>query len=212
MFITIDPYYDIKFYNSAIEAMRNNGVEFSEFISVKSPYHWFLKLDQAPVMVNYDTTEESKWLVSKVIPNQANQEYLTYRRSDGHGKNIAKYINNIALAEAHKSDFACFFSARNSDFIKDVSKKLSSRIYYFGKYLNGRYRVCLTCDPNILVYLNPDQVLLEKDSNELGRFEAEFNTKVLLKKEFLVKYYEVPYVESGIINIPTFQHGQKIVF
>ena len=56
MFITIDPYYDIKFYNSAIEAMRNNGVEFSEFISVKSPYHWFLKLDQAPVMVNYDTT------------------------------------------------------------------------------------------------------------------------------------------------------------
>ena len=60
MFITIDPYYDIKFYNSAIEAMRNNGVEFSEFISVKSPYHWFLKLDQAPVMVNYDTTEESK--------------------------------------------------------------------------------------------------------------------------------------------------------
>lgn len=72
--------------------------------------------------------------------------------------------------------------------------------------------MCLTCDPNILVYLNPDQVLLEKDSNELGRFEAEFNTKVLLKKEFLVKYYEVPYVESGIINIPTFQHGQKIVF
>ena len=212
MFITIDPYYDTKFYNSAIEAMKNNGVKFSEFISVKSPYRWVLKLEQPPVMVNFDVVTETKWLVTRVIPNQVNQEYLVYRRSDGHGKNIAKYINNLALTEASKSDFACFFSVKNSETVKELSKKLSSRIYYFGKYFNGRYKVCLTCDPNVLAYVNADQVLLEKDSNEPGRFEADFNTKVLLKKEFLVKYYEVPYAESGIINIPTFQHGQKIVF
>ena len=212
MFITIDPYYDIKFYNSALEALKNNKVEFSEFISVKPPYNWYLQLVQAPIMVNYDTIKDPRWLVSRVRPNQINQEYLTYRRSDGHGKNFEKYINNPVLSEAYKSGFACFFNASNLGSVKELSKQIPSRIYYFGKYMSGRYKVCLSCDPNILMFLNPDQLLLEKDSSEPGRFEAEFNTKVLLKKEFLVKFYEVPYAEHGIMNIPTFLQGQKVVF
>ena len=32
--------------------------DFSEFIEIKSPYRWFLKLNESPTMVNYDKIEK----------------------------------------------------------------------------------------------------------------------------------------------------------
>ena len=34
-FITIDPYYDVNFYNQCKESLKNNKIEFTEFLEIK---------------------------------------------------------------------------------------------------------------------------------------------------------------------------------
>jgi hypothetical protein len=95
MYITIDPYYDIKFYNEAKEALKNNGVEYKEFINVKPPYNWYFQMDQKPIMVDFDeaTSSEERWMVNTIQPLRANEAYLLLRRDNDNGpKALLRFI------------------------------------------------------------------------------------------------------------------------
>lgn len=204
MFYTIDEYYDVNFYNQAKEALKNNNINFSEFLEIKNPYRWFFKLPDKvkPIMVNYDELSKNRFLVRKVVALRPNEEYLLQRRNSSEGSNITRYIYNDAFEDA--KDYGIFFNIKNKEELLRISKEYPGKIYYLGKYYGNRFRVCLVNNPMIKNYINPDQILLEKtpDMKEPGRFEAEFNFKVLKQNDYIYKTIETIYAENGIIVRP----------
>jgi hypothetical protein len=202
MYITIDPYYNTQFYNECKEALRNNGVDFKEFINVKPPYDWYFSLDQKPVLVNYDeaTSSEERWMVNTVQPLRDNEAYLLLRRDNDNGpKALLKFVENEPLKAARQSDYAVFFTIRNREEGERLTKDYPGKVWYMGKYYNNRFRVCLATNRTIKGLLNDNQILLErnKELSEPGRFEAELNFKVFRGNDMLIKFTETPFFEDG---------------
>ena len=77
-FYTIDPYYPNSFYNECKESLKNNNVDFQEFINIKSPFEWYFRLDKEPIIVNYDKSSDSssRWMVNIIKPLRPNEEYI----------------------------------------------------------------------------------------------------------------------------------------
>ncbi len=203
MFYTLDDYYPIEFYNEVKSSLRNNDVEYKEYISIKPPFNWYFKIDQSPIMVNYDELpkKEQRWLIQKVKPLRANEEYLFQRRNDDTGsKAILKYTENKPLQEARKSDYACFFNVKNKDELERISKEFPGKIYFMGKYYSNKYRVCLCTNKMIKNFIDPEQILLENKFKDAGRFEAELNFKVFRGNDMLEKHTDTPYILNGKMN------------
>lgn len=204
MFYTLDNYYSVKFYNQAKEALKNNSIKFSEFIDIKTPYSWYFKLadDIKPIMVNYDEVTKNRFLVRKVVALRPNEEYILQRRDDDSGNNIKKYIYNDAFKSVE--DYGIFFNIKSKDELVKLSRQFPGKIYYLGKYYNNKFRVCLCDNSMIKNYILPEQILLEKtpEMKEPGRFEAEFNFRVLKLNDYIIKYNETIYAENGSIVRP----------
>ena len=204
MFYTLDEYYDVNFYNQTKQALKNNNINFIEFLEIKNPYRWFFKLDDSvkPIMVNYDTIDKNRFIVSKVLPLKSNDEYLLQRRNNSEGINIIRYIYNDAFNSIN--DYGVFINVKNREEFINLSKEYPGKIYYLGKYYNNKFKVCLVNNPMIKNYILPDQILLEKtpDMKEPGRFEAEFNYRVLKFNDYLIKTMETIYSENGKIIRP----------
>lgn len=206
MLFTIDPYYDTRFYNESLEALKNNKVQFDELITIKTPYNWVLKTDQLPIMVNFDevTNNDKRYLVTKVIALRENEEYLLQRRNDDTGEGILKYIENQPFAESRKSDYSVLFNFSNKEELIRISKEFPDKIWFLGKYYNNTYNVCLCNNKMIKNYLKPSQILLEKTLEHRlpGYFEADFNYKILKLKDRIKKFTETTFVQNGIIVSP----------
>ena len=204
MFYTLDSYYSVKFYNQTKEALKNNGVKFSEFINIKSPYDWYVRLADTikPIMVNYDEVAKSRFFVSKVQALRPNEEYILQRREDDSGANIKKYIFNDAFRDSE--NYGIFFSIKSKDELLKISKEFPGKIYYLGKYYDNKFKVCLCNNKMIKNYIQPGQILLEKtpEMKEPGRFEADFNYYVLKLKDYIVKFTETIYAENGSLVRP----------
>jgi len=203
-FITIDAYYDVNFYNQCKEALKNNSIKFTEFIEIKSPYRWFFKLEDTikPIMINYDEINKNRFIVRKVQALRPNEEYLLQRRGSTEGSNITKYIYNDAFEDS--KDYGVFINISSRDELLRLSKEFPGKIYYLGKYYGNRFRVCLVNNSMIKNYINTSQILLEKtpDMKEPGRFEAEFNYKVLKHNDYIYKTTETIYAQNGSIIRP----------
>lgn len=205
MYITIDPYYDTRFYNECKEALKNNGVEFKEFISIKPPYDWYFQIDKTPVLVNFDqaTDSESRWLINAVQPLRPNEEYLLLRRDNDKGAQaLLKFVENEALRSARKSEYAVFFTIKNREEGERITKDYPGKVWYLGKYYNNKYKICLATHPVVRNFLSDNQVLLEKtkELSEPGRFEAELNYRIFRQNDMLVKFTETPFFEDGRFN------------
>lgn len=204
-FITTDQYYDIKFYNESKEALKNNGVEFQEFVNIKPPYDWYFSMDETPVMVNYDraTGSELRWMISLVKPLRPNEEFqLTRRDKDTGKKAILKYGENQALKEARESPYAVFFTVKNREEAESISAEIPTKIWYMGKYYNNKFRVCLATHEIIEGFLRPDQILMKKEKamSEPGKFESELNWRIFRGNDYLLKFTETPYFLKGRYN------------
>ena len=218
---TIDPYTSVVQYNESLQALKNNNIPVKEFISLRAPYYWYLDLPYAPMLVNYDDLEKEtdRYIVSKVKPIRAQDEYLLQRRETNQG-DIAKYIENTPLKEARESRYALFFNAVGFDNLKTVSKNLPGvKIWYFGKHVNNKFRIALCTNPMIKSFAPANSFLLEKDSSSKGArklggsfgsqgnqgtdytkpgfFEADLNYRIFKKKDYLKKYSETPYFLNG---------------
>lgn len=208
MFITFDQYYDINFYHQIINSMKNNGYNYPVYISIKTPYNWYIDIgdDTPPVFLNYDKLDgaNSRFLVNRIIPMRPTDEVELYRRNDTGNKNISKYVNNTPLKEAYKSNYACFIDIPSKDFAIELSKEYPFKIWYMGKYFHKKYKVGLCTNSAIKMVLPEKYILLEKTSNELGQFEAMLNYKVFLLQDRLIKYSLTPYFENGQYYKPAY--------
>lgn len=210
-YVTIDPYYDLDFYNETLDALRNNKVRFSEYISIKNPFLWYFEVedDNIPKFINFDfcPKPEEKFLISKVYPCIPSDEVPLFRRHKGN--NIWPYVFNDCFQAV--DNYCCLFNLKSKEQGTELSKSLG-RIYYLGKYYSNKYRLCLTTNPNIRNFVPSEDILSEiKDPSplELLRMEADFNFKILYSKERIKKFSMTPYFEKGIFEIPSVQVQDK---
>lgn len=215
MFVTIDPYYNLNEYHKCISALKKNGVSPQIFISTKGPYNWYLKVDDkdAPKFVFYDElpSGHEKFLISSVVPNTTSDELHYFRREKGIAK--GKYALNDAFEDAAKADYACLFNLANKEEGLYLSRLLGCKIWYLGKYYSNKYKVCLCTSSYIKAFVVSERILLEKTDEGPGRFEAEFNYNVLMRKDYIQKYAQTPYFENGTYVLPTpiVQNAQRFI-
>ena len=214
MLISIDDYYDIDFYNDALMALEENGVQYSEHILFQNSSipKYCLNLPSAPLMVHYNSLlpEEEKYLVSKVIPIDANSSVELYRKHGDFGKGIRKeiYLNDAFLSI---ENYAAFINISSKEEALKLSKDIPLKIWYLGKYFN-KYKVCLITSDYFIPALKESQILLEKtEKMSIVRFEQEFNFNVLHRKDRLIKYSKTPYFEGGIFYKPKNLTNNKMV-
>lgn len=214
MFISVDDYYDIDFYNDALMALEENGVQYSEHILFQNSSipKYCLNLPSAPLMVHYNSLlpEEEKYLVSKVIPIDANSSVELYRKHGDFGKGIRKeiYLNDAFLSI---ENYAAFINISSKEEALKLSKDIPLKIWYLGKYFN-KYKVCLITSDYFIPALKESQILLEKtEKMSIVRFEQEFNFNVLHRKDRLIKYSKTPYFEGGVFYKPKNLTNNKMV-
>ena len=214
MFISIDDYYDIDFYNDALMALEENDVQYSEHILFQNSSipKYCLNLPSAPLMVHYNSLlpEEEKYLVSKVIPIDANSSVELYRKHGDFGKGIRKeiYLNDAFLSI---ENYAAFINISSKEEALKLSKDIPLKIWYLGKYFN-KYKVCLITSDYFIPALKESQILLEKtEKMSIVRFEQEFNFNVLHRKDRLIKYSKTPYFEGGVFYKPKNLTNNKMV-
>ena len=206
MFVSIDDYYDVDFYNDSLMALAENDVQFTEHILFKDKIPKFcIELPREPLMIHYNVVrlEHEKSLVSKVIPLDANSSVTPYRKKVDFGKGIRPemYLND-ALSSIEVGKYAAFVDIKSQEEAIALSKEIPLRIYFLGKYLN-RYKVCLITSDYFVPKLKPSQILLElSEKSSVVRFEQDFNFRILQRKDRLVKYSKTPYFENGVFFKP----------
>ena len=203
--ITLDPYYDISAYNESLHALENNGVGYSEFISVITPFNFYIKLEtsQKPIMMNYNTIDSTdwRWLVSKVQPLKQNDEVKLFRRTNKQ-RNIVDYVNNDAFDYSYKRDYTIIFRYRNKEELFKLSGAFGL-IFPLGKYINGGVKLAMAFNRQIKNGLEVGNVLLEKTGKQkVGALEAEINFKVLRNQDKIEKWSMTPRFKDGKF-IPT---------
>ena len=210
-FFTIDPYVSVAEYNQALQALANNGIEYTEFISVFGEYNWYLSLekDQRPIMMNYDNMDNTTWtkVVSKTKPLKSNDIYLLYRRGDR--SNIAKYVENDVFKKARKEN-SVVFRIKNKEELFQFSK-LYGTIYPLGVYFNGSIKLAVCFNTEIKNSLTPDRILLEMGPHKVGELEIKINYKVLRNQDKIQKWTLTPYFKNGKFYPTSPQSPLKIV-
>ena len=198
--INIDDYYNIQFYNETKEALKNNGVEFREFINTVPPYNFAIMCDKEPVYVNFDKVNrpQERFYVNIIRPLTPNQEYLYERReSFTNKKAINHYAVNDALKLGEKSGEGIFFTANKEEILR-ISKEFPRKIFYFGKYYNNKYKLFFSDSLIIKNYIDSDQILVESKSfKHITDLEIKLNYDIFKLSDRLMKLSETPFVKDG---------------
>ena len=193
--ITIDDYYSIEFYNECIQSIRNNKIEYKEYISTKAPFQFYIDMEPEPVMVNYDKLPDNqqKFVVNTVEPATPNEAYILQRKDALSGiKAFQQYAMNQPLIEAQKAEYACFFEIKNRETALMLSKKYG-KIWYFGKYYNNnRIGLCtnkMIQNENIEIYVHK--------TKSAQQMELDLNFKIFRLNDRLRKFTNTPYFIDG---------------
>lgn len=214
MFISIDSYYDPLFYNQCLSALESNGVSFNQAFYVKGKvFEYVINVPYEPLMINYDVISkvEERYIINHVIPLDINEIAIYQRRIQDSKTNIRKelYIND-ALKTINDTGYGVFINLKNSEQAMQLSKEIPIKLYYMGKYLNGRYKIFFSNSIYIESFLNSSDILLKKSKNEsIVQFEQSLNFNILERKDRLVKYSQTAYFENGNYFKPQYQTNRR---
>lgn len=206
IYITFDPYYDIKQYNEFISAAKNNGIDYYEYISVRPPYLWYIKIDMddVPRFINYDLIDGSqkKFLTNIMKPRYPNEAHKLLRREADNPKDIERFVSPLPLIQARKEEYVCFFKVFNKDELIQTSKALgNAKIWRLGNKTKRKGYVYMTFNPYVKSFINSSNILLEKESksdmNNVGELEYTLNHKVLVTEKLDGKAIELEYFQNG---------------
>lgn len=199
MFVCIDDFYSVDFYNSCIEALKNNRVPFKQFISSKPPYKFYFEVEDAPTFINYEESSKtySKYLINIVIALKPNDDYIYFRRPNiVNKKALLHYGVNDALRAGIESGEGVFFTATKEEILK-ISKEYGRKIYYFGRYFNRKYKVFFTDSLMVKNFIRTEDVLAESGTGDVTQMELDLNFKIFKLQDRLVKISETPYIQNG---------------
>ena len=203
MFITFDPYYDINQYNHFIKVAKSKGLEIKEYISLKAPHHWYIKVNQAhfPAFLDFKLASDamSKYLVEKLTPLYPNEAMLLTRRPTDSLVNFEKFVSPKVFQRVKNASYVCLFRYKNRQELLNITKELPTKIYDLGYHKTWNLAICF--NKYIRNHVFSSHILIEK-TNETqfgtpGEFELHLNYKILVNTKFNNKTIEYPYAENG---------------
>lgn len=207
MLVTLDPYYNVDFYNQSIEALKNNNVDYRLYVQTISPYNFYIDVPSQPLFVNYDLINQSnsRHLAAVTIPNSTDGTYLFLRRMTHTGKKgFNYYAFNDVFKAMKKSKEGIIFDC-SVDSAKYLSRYFPRKIYYLGKYMNKRYTV-MACDSLIVKnYFDKvsQKITVLAESNNFTtatELETEVNHRIFSLKDRLMKVSNTPFIQNGDLN------------
>ena len=208
MIWTIDSGYTIEDYNRIIKVLESKQIPFNEYISTKN-YQFYIETEFDPFVLDYKIIDKqfSYFLVAKTKFLQSQESIRYTRRNEHKGKSALKLAYNDVFTK-YKDDYITFFTLSNTMKAKALSKDIG-RIYYMGRYLNGRYRVFCSNNQYLLRFVNVDDVLA---SGEPLEAEMELYYNAFNRLDRLKKFSQTPYYENGDyqrpkVLAPFFQSG-----
>lgn len=208
MLITIDPFYDIEFYNRCKNSLENNKCEYREFISTKPPYYWYLDIKNAPQLLDYTKAEkvDKIHLVSVAKPIKTQDYWKHYRRGNDTKGNIDRFVVNDAYEEAKSSSYYAFVNIRSKTQALRISAKLKGiKMWYFGFYYK-RYRVYLI-NNEVITTIIPREDILVSDTKDIVKLEQKLNFDKFRLQDFLVKNSETVYMLNGRVHLPSYKNN-----
>lgn len=206
VYLTFDPYYDVAKYNEFITAAKNNYITFVEYISVITPFNWYIEVDinDVPRFLNYDliNTGIERYLVNRMRPRYPNEAVKLLRRQTDNPKDFEKFITPAPLIQAKDESYVCFFSLMNKELGVSVSKQLGNTpIWRLGSKTLRKGFVYMTFNPYIKGLIPSTSILMEKTSkgelNKPGELEQQLNYKVLVTEKIDGKGMELEYFQDG---------------
>lgn len=203
MLITFDPYYTITSYNNFLQAAKDNKLQFTEYISTITPYYWYIDVPEKylPVFVKYKkcSKAEERWLVAKLVPLFANEEFNLKRRETDKLANFEKFTTPKVFRTLRHKDYACVFRYKREQDLLEISRESGIKIWTVGEAKGWKLALCFS--KYIKNYIPLDFIILEKKSKEEfskpGEFEVELNYKKFVNDKLKNKYVEYPYYEDG---------------
>jgi hypothetical protein len=206
IYINIDEFYETKEYNRIISSLKNNGVEFKEFVYTKPPYNWVIGVNQEdrPKFIDYEEMprSEARFLVSRVLPQRSEHIFPLTRRDQDNPRDFEKFTLNDTWKDVKNAKHLVIFKYANAEELIKLTGELKTKIYYIGK--QGRYKMCIGYHPYIASKIASDRILYEKTGKELKGFrnisaiEADFNYTTLHRNYKLSgKYPETTYWMNG---------------
>jgi hypothetical protein len=205
MYITVDPYYTINEYNRMLQALENNGIDYSQWVDTKMPHHWYIKIADAdqPKFVDFDVKpmSQERYLVSAIVPQQSQDGYLLMRRETDPATLYSKFIMNDYWTEAMNSDYVVIFKYKSPEDIRKISQDVGCKIYQMGVH---RWKLSMAFNKYVKGYLTADQVIFERTKKQIqefshaGELEAEFNYRVLRNTKIEGKTIKTTYWNKGI--------------
>lgn len=200
MLITIDPFYNVEFYNQCKSALDNNKIAYKEFVSTKPPYNFYFEVEKAPTFINYEVAPNaySRHLISLVTPLRPNDEYIYLRREAIVNKQaVDHYGVNDALKSANLTKEGVFFTSNKEEILR-ISREFPRKLYFMGRYYDRRYKIFFSDSLLIKNFLLPKQILVQsKDVKDVTDLERELNYKVFMEKDRLEKLSTTPYIING---------------
>lgn len=206
MYVTIDPYYSVDLFNECKDSLDKNEGDRFIYMSIYPPFNWYFKVKHKPVLLKCDvcSSTQERYLVSCTVPVYSNEKVDLLRRGTNKGKFFSKFMMNDAYQDLKDSDFYVF-NAQSRDFLEGITKLTKHKIWYFGRYFNKKYSVAMVkVDPMIKALIKSEDLLYFRSKDTpLERFEADFNYKVLVLKDKILKFSRTPYFENGQYVIPS---------
>lgn len=204
MFISIDDFYPVSFYNQCREALKNNNIPFKEYISIVGSNKWFLEVPRAPIMLNYTVCPQSeeRYLISKVQALEPTFEYRYYRRESRFNP---IYTRNDAWGSTLEKE-AWLVNIISSEWIRGLSRlDPLSKIWYLGRYWGNKYKLAIITSPIMRAIIPRENILLSKAKSESPEvFEANINYRVLRGFDRIEKFSSTPYFLNGLFKTPQY--------
>lgn len=206
IFMTFDEFYGVKDYNDFIANAVLNKIEFKEYISIKSPYRWYIEIDEKykPVFLKYSlgAKGDEKWLLEKMMPLNPMEAYVLKRKVGDLPQEFSTFVTPNIFKDIPSLDYCVAFKYRNKEELRKISKEWGLKIYVLGTYRGWNLAFCTNKYIRNFIYL--EQIILEKkkpsDFPKLGDFEQTLNFKKLVKVKFSNKTLDYPYYEDGEWN------------
>lgn len=206
MYITFDPFYSVDQYNDFIKNAKKNDMKVEEYISIKPPHYWYVKVNksQLPFFLRYKeaTADTTRWLVEKLKPLYPNEEIILKRRPTDSLTDYEKFVSPKIFKKVRTASYACLFRYKNNEELMKITKEMPFKIYVLGKYRTWNLALCF--NKYIRNYVFSSWVLIEKTKDNQfskpGEFEQHLNYKILVSEKFDNKTIEYPFFKDGVLH------------
>lgn len=186
--ITLDPFYSVPEYIDALEAMDFNGVQYREYIDIRTKL-WYIDIDNA-VTHKALKCKNTHLLAAKVLPVIAADEPNLKRRPGD--TSLARYLVNDCMHEFMSANVDSVYAfLANANDAAALSTTTGQKIWWFGRYGAGGTGACV-CE------MMPPKVYRSiMVPVAAGIFDTEINARLFNHQYYLRKYSRQPYFHAG---------------